>query len=47
MSGALPAGMAGMPDLGAGMIPGAGPVGRPIGDDDSEDDLGPSGAIRG
>jgi DNA-binding YbaB/EbfC family protein len=43
MSGALPAGMAGMPDLGAGMIPGAGPVGRPIG----EDDLGPSGAIRG
>lgn len=36
-----------IPDLGAGMIPGAGPVGRPLGDDDEGDDLGPSGAVRG
>lgn len=36
-----------IPDLGAGMIPGAGPVGRPLGDDAEGDDLGPSGDVRG
>lgn len=36
-----------IPDLGAGIVPGAGPVGRPVGDDDEGDDIGPDGAVRG